>query len=276
MSSRVDSTQSSSFRDFYNGMFGGVTTTYGIMPLVYGKNIEQLREAQAALPNAKPIVASKNPRDWYRGSVTFATLLGFTTAMQSTAKAQFNKMHSQDGKRKLSDVEEIVTTFEAGAVSGGPVNFVEGGIIYQHKNKVSFPEAIAQMYKAAGMRAFTMTLPATCAREGGSAAAFFGIAPWGTKKLQEKGMDENSARIISGAGTGAAAAALTQPFDSYKTKQQGNLETKIPMMQSLFKRGAYDGFKWRVGIFTVASIVIPWVSDNGAKFYAFVVNSMRK
>lgn len=225
-------------------LYGGIAGTSAvpiIQSLIYFKNIEQ---------SAK-MSYSHDPRVWYRGVGGFAFSYIPTTAIQTSAKEAFSKK-----------VNPIFASASAGIVSSVVVCPFEGIMIQQQASGKSFLATVRHMYSHKGVMSFARGFLPTEVREGAFASAYLGAAPGIKKKMVEKEYTEFVSCTTSGIVAGTVAAVISQPFDTYKTKRQQSFKFDEPIFRTIFNRSSFKGLKWRIGMVSIASIVIPLVQEK--------------
>lgn len=74
------------------------------------------------------------------------------------------------------------------------------------------------------------------------------------------GVSEGLAYIAAGVLAGSAAAIATHPFDTVKTRVQGDLSMRNSMCRELLQKGVFVGLGWRVAVIATAITGLPLIT----------------
>lgn len=233
--------------NFWQNVIVGSTSAMAavslIQPMIYFKNIKQSK-------TDKPVF-EKNPRVWYRGALGFAASFAPTIAIQTSANGVFSSLFSP-----------IYAAILAGISSALVVCPAEGIMIQQQKTGQNFWKTANHIRSNYGITAFYNALIPTMIREGTFTAAYLGLVPILKEKFKEMGINDLASQFLAGATAGIIGAPISHPFDTYKTQRQRDFSMKEPMRKALFKKGAFAGFGWRVGMVITATTVMPFTQEK--------------
>lgn len=241
------------------GSLSGMSAVSLIQPMIYFKNVKQGQITQADSPSNPPKRAEINPRVWYRGFGGFAASFAPTIAVQTVAKGIF-----------LNIFTPLYASSAAGVASAIVVCPAEVVMIQQQQTGKGFLETTRHVFVTYGFFGFYRAFTHTAIREGAFAAAYLGAGPNIKERLQSLGVNEWVAQIIAGVVAGSAAAVVSHPFDTLKTKKQGDFSTDISMVKAFFSERswraainkAFAGFGWRAAMIITATTVMPFVQEK--------------
>ncbi len=235
------------FQNLFVGSIAGVSAVSIIQPMIYFKNVTQ---AQAA-NNAQVVKFEKNPGAWYRGFFGFASSYAPTIALQMAANGVFeNYCHP------------FMAAMGAGSFSAVIACPAELMMTQQQQTGETFWKTAAYVFKNHGIQGFYRAALETSIREAVFTGAYLGAAPVLKEKMRAYGMNEWVAQILAGCIAGTIAAAVSQPFDTFKTQKQSNFALKMSIKQGICQKTAFAGFKWRVRMIIIATIVMSLVKEK--------------
>lgn len=232
----------------WKGSAGGICAVGFIQPLIYFKNLNQIK---ANSSNSNGLKNSFSLRVLYRGCGGFAASFIPTTALQTSTK----------GFLQNCGLDPFVSSVGAGVASSLVVCPAEGIMIQQQKTGENFLKTAIFVWNNYGVRGFFRGLAPTAVREGAFTAAYLTGVLKMKEILEKAGLPQVPAQLLAGASVGTAAAVTSQPFDTLKTLRQNDLVNSIKMGQVIFDRAAFSGLPYRIGMVTVATITISSVSQ---------------
>lgn len=238
-------------QNIFVGSISGMSAVSLIQPMIYFKNLQQSRVAQEGRSVTPFKGFEKNPRVWYRGVGVFAASFAPTVAIQTTAKGIFSNVW-----------DPLVAASVAGMISAIAVCPAEGIMIQQQNTGKSFWETAKHVGSTYGVRGFFRGFVPTAIREGVFTTAYLGATPIMKEKIRAFGVNEWVAQGIAGTGVGVVAAAISHPFDTFKTQKQGDFSMQKSMITAIFEKSAFAGFWWRVAMVVTATTVIPFVQEK--------------
>jgi len=197
------------------GASAGVIEVVMLQPILYWKNA-----AQQGLP------LSMDPRKLYRGLTMSVINMATLTGLQFPLTGAVSKAITGGDPRPLSDGEKVGAAFVGGFLSGfacGPFEFT---MIQQQRYGGSLLGTPARIVSSFGAGAMGRGLTMSCGREGIYTAGVLGTCPVFTKKLEERGWSNKTAKMGASIGAGVLSASLSHPMDTIKTCLQGDIERK--------------------------------------------------
>lgn len=254
----VDKKKPNFWQNVFIGSFSAVSAVPIIQPMIYFKNVSQAKAQAKTAQESKAISQlsqvksfKKDPRIWYKGVGVFSANFIPTTAIQTAANGIFSNVCSP-----------LVAATAAGITSAITVCPAEGIMTQQQITHNNFLKTAKNIYSIFGFKGFYRAFVPTAIREGFFTAGYLGGAPIMKKKIESFGINEYVSQIIAGTVAGTIAAAISQPFDTFKTQKQADFSMKIPMIKAIFQKGAFTGFNWRVPIVVAATTMIPFVQKK--------------
>lgn len=142
------------------------------------------------------------------------------------------------------------------------------------RRPISSFKVAAQMFHAQGIKPFYVSYPTTLAMNIPFAAINFGVYEYASSKLNPDQIYNPLLHCVSGALSGAAAAAVTNPLDCIKTALQTqsvpNATGLFSAAKGLYQKGGIAAFlrgtRPRI-IFNMPSTAISWTAYEMAKAY---------
>ena len=198
-----------------------------------------------ALQEARPIHFT--PRFMYTGLVVNAASIAPITAVQFGANMALTPYFAgKDGT--LSPVMKVATACSAGMISSlvsGPAELV---MIQQQRFNTSLGGTFKSLVSQRGPAIMGKGLSLAAGRDGLYVGFVLGTCSVVTSQLQQSfGLSPSAAFTVGGLASGIGAAIMTHPFDTMKTKVQGNAlepnQASIPeVFRSIWKEGGLGGF----------------------------------
>ena len=238
-------------QNIFVGSISGMSAVSIIQPMIYFKNLQQSRVAQEGKSVTVFKGFEKNPRVWYRGVGVFAASFAPTVAIQTTAKGILSKIW-----------DPLVAASVAGMISAIAVCPAELIMIQQQNTGKNFWETAKHVGSNYGVRGFFRGLLPTGIREGVFTTAYLGATPMLKEKVRSLRVNEWVAQGIAGTIVGIVVAAISHPFDTFKTQKQGNFSMQKSMIKAIFEKAAFAGFGWRTGMVITATTLIPLVQEK--------------
>ncbi|CAM6105283.1 unnamed protein product [Calypogeia fissa] len=174
-----------------------------------------------AIQDKQPI--SWNPRVLYRGVLVNATSMAPICALQFAV----NDILERTVKGPLNSAQRAGFAATAGVVSSmvsGPAELL---MIQQQKTGASLFEQLKKVKNDHGWLALTRGLVPTVVRESIYTATYLGVSPLLQERLMVGSYLSHKAMLamfLAALVSGTAAALITQPFDTIKTRMQANLD----------------------------------------------------
>jgi len=242
----------SSFEQTVIGAMSGVCEVLSTQPTVAVKN---------ALQEGRPL--SFTPQFMYRGVAVNALSIAPITAVQFGANRALAPFFA-DKNGNLTSGRKLATSGTAGMISGlvsGPAELV---MIQQQRTGLSMGATLSNLVSQKGPTIIGKGLTLAGARDGLYMCFVLGTTPVLTQIFEEKLGSPGLAFTAGGLISGIGAAICTHPFDTMKTRVQGNaLEptqlSSVEVARNIYKEGGignfYKGFVPR-GIRLVAAMFI--------------------
>ncbi|MGD2169029.1 MAG: MC/SLC25 family protein [Chlamydiota bacterium] len=241
VSEKTETTSKNFGKNILIGVFSGVSVVPFVQPMIFFKNYMQ----SAAPQDVKVVFSIKKPQVLYRGGKSFASSFAPVIAIQTAVNGILAKRW-----------DPIAAATASGAFSAIAVCPFEGIMIQQQRTGQNFWATVKNMQSSYGFPSFYRAFLSTAIREGSFSAAYLGVAPKLTKKLQSEGYNYWVSQYVAGILAGTVAAVVSQPFDTHKTQQQQDFSKKHSLI-NLFSRGnAMLGLKWRIAMISTATIVM--------------------
>jgi hypothetical protein len=242
----------SPYKNFVIGLFAGGLEVAVDQPLVTLKNILQkrVRTVQAANHSSQPSLwKSLSLRQLYAGAGANAIGMSMITGMQMWAFGCAQKMLA--GKKEVKDLTPFQNLFAAcfGGTAAAPFaswsemvmdKYRENVKSYEEKGKKgikpTYAVATKELWKQYSWRLAYLGMVPTVCREIGFTAAYTAIGPYFGIRLKENTFFHNVASrqqlfpvdlvaaIVGGVFAGMFGAAVTHPFDTWKTRRQGGMK----------------------------------------------------
>ena len=218
------------------GGISGVCEVLCTQPTVAVKN---------ALQEARPIKFT--PRFMYTGVAINAGSIAPITAVQFGANRALTPFFA-DKNGVLSPAMKLVTSCTAGMISAlvsGPAELV---MIQQQRFNASLGSTFKSLISQKGLGIMSKGLSLAAGRDGLYTCFVLGTTSVITSHAQESlGLSPNMAFTVGGLTSGLGAAVFTHPFDTMKTRVQGNAleptQMSIPeVFRSVQKDGGLAGF----------------------------------
>jgi hypothetical protein len=239
------------WQNVFVGSISGMSAVTMIQPMIFFKNKKQSMLAQEGKSVIQAKGFEKNPRVWYRGVCGFMASFAPTVAIQTAANGIFSNI-----------LGPLFSASAAGITSAIVVCPAEGIMIQQQKTGKSFWATASHIYFAHGVQGLYRAFVPTAVREGIFTAAYLGAAPIMKEKLQSYGANEWVAQVTAGIVAGTVAAGISHPFDTFKTRKQGDFSMKMAIVEAIFQKTAFAGIGWRVAMIAVATTVMPFVQEK--------------
>ncbi|QDZ20680.1 mitochondrial substrate carrier protein [Chloropicon primus] len=198
-----------------------------------------------ALQEARPIHFT--PRFMYTGLVVNAASIAPITAVQFGANRALTPFFS-DKNGVLSPLMKLATAGTAGMISSlvsGPAELI---MIQQQKFGTSMGGTFKSLVSQKGPTIMGKGLSLAAGRDGLYTCFVLGSCHVITAQAQESfGLSPSAAFTVGGLTSGIGAAIFTHPFDTMKTRVQGNAleptQKSIPeVFSSIWKEGGVGGF----------------------------------
>lgn len=218
------------------GGISGVCEVTCTQPTVAVKN---------ALQEARPIKFT--PRFMYTGLTINAASIAPITAVQFGANRALTPYFA-DKNGYLSPSMKLVTSCTAGMISAlvsGPAELV---MIQQQRFNTSLGSTLKSLISKKGVGIMGKGLSLAAGRDGLYTCFVLGSTAVITAQAQESfGLSPSMAFTVGGLTSGIGAAVMTHPFDTMKTRVQGNAleptQQSIPeVFRSVWKEGGVGGF----------------------------------
>ena len=226
------------------GVGAGTMEVCALQPMLYWKNA-----TQQGLP------LTLNPRLLYRGLSTSVINMATLTGLQFPLTGAVSKVITGGADRDLGNGEKILAAFSGGFLSGFACGPFELTMIQQQRFGGSIFGTPARLVtEHGGPSAMGRGLLMSCGREGIYTAGVLGTCPVFTAKLEERGFETYTAKLLAASGAGVISASLSHPMDTIKTCQQGDIAGEtyggiVDTYQTLLKDGGptrfFNGFFFR-------------------------------
>ena len=193
-----------------------------------------------ALQEARPIHFT--PRFMYTGLVVNAASIAPITAVQFGANMALTPYFAgKDGT--LSPVMKVATACSAGMISSLVSGLAELVMIQQQGST-----PLGRTFKSLVSQRAPRSCASASQRRTACTGFVLGTCSVVTSQLQQSfGLSPSAAFTVGGLASGIGAAIMTHPFDTMKTKVQGNAlepnQASIPeVFRSIWKEGGLGGF----------------------------------
>lgn len=237
------------------GSISGIFAVSLIQPMLYLKNKKQSKGTDKGTPLAVTSLSKFSVKDkitiLYRGGGGFAASFIPTTALQTAVNGVL-----------ATRVDPLIAASTAGIISAIVVCPAEVIMIQQQNTGKGFFATTRYIYSAHSIQGFYRAFTATAIREGVFAAAYLGAAPLLKERIHASGINEWVARLIAGVVAGALATVVSHPFDTFKTRNQGDFSMKMSILKGLFQKNAFAGFGWRIVMVMTATTVMPIAQEK--------------
>jgi len=243
-------------KDSIIGCVAGVAEVAVDQPLVYIKNMVQ---------QGKKITL--NPLIWWRGAGVNAASLAPITAMQvATTNALLKGLNN----KQPSGAEQTAAAFTAGALSGLVSGPAENVMLHQQNSGNTVYNTTKTLLQTHGMRGLYRGVTPAMLRDGGFTAGYMGLLPMLKKQLEKHtSMNEPTATLASGVGSGLVVGVVTHPFDRVKTYMQATLSEKESMATTFANvyrneslKGLFKGLAARSTRVSMAVTIMGTVTDK--------------
>lgn len=242
MSSPTDNQTFKKFcKDFIFGGISGGALVGLIQPLIYLKNRCQVKGPVQPLSIAT----------LYKGGLGFAASLAPTIAIQNAATTAFSAYFNS-----------MTAAAFGGAFSSIIVCPAELIMRQQQKHDGLSFFATCKMVKERGISTFARGFVPTMIRESVFSGAYQGLSPALKERFKAMGYGDKQSSLMAGVVSGVLAAVISHPIDTYKTLLQDDFEYKAKFKTVLLSKEAFNGLRWRIAMFVVATTFLPWFKSN--------------
>ena len=250
------------------GVVSGTEVLLIVQPMIFWKNAAQ-----------QGLGFTLNPRTVYRGLGASAASQAFITGTQFFSTGYVKRALTGGENRRLTNLETIGAALVGGSISGvvcGPLELI---MIQQQRNGGSFGAAASKLIGGQrGVLSLTRGLLPSIVREGAYCCGYLGIAPAMSRFFEEMLTGEQAegessggakARVLGALAGGIFAGVVSHPFDTIKTRMQGDPEAKLfrsmaEVVKDTGSRGMFRGVMWRSTIIVTATLLINIFKDASA------------
>lgn len=178
-----------------------------------------------ALQEGRPLPTA--PRALYRGFAINAGSFVPITCLQFGVNRGLERALSEAGDGSdLNSAQRVLIAAAAGVATSTLSTPCELVIIQQQRTCAALLPTAASVFRSHGASVFARGALPCALREAIYVGGYLGTAPLASAGLQQLAALEgrpDTALVLGGMASGAAAAVITQPFDTVKTRMQANL-----------------------------------------------------